>query len=150
MTITRDLLNGVAALIVAAVPGTSFNPGSATLPSGIVLKIMPATPDRIIVLNWIPMTDSITMPYGSGILQVATRGVANNPLDVDDVADPIMDALHGLKDTYFGAVHIIQCNRSGGAIPMGQDALVRNERVDKFLIDLDVPATVLRPAGGSW
>ena len=150
MSTTRDLLNGVASLIVAGVPGTSFNLAAVTQPSGIVLKTMPDSPDRVIVLNWIPMTDNITLPFGSGILQIATRGIRNNPLDVDDLADQIVDVLHGLKDVYLGTVHITQCNRSGGAIPMGQDALVRNERVDKFYIDLDVPPTALRPAGGSW
>lgn len=153
MTVTEDILTGVAELIATAGIGV-WNPDGvyALTDTGIFLKTMPdgtGIPDRVITLNLIPVTANVSIPFGSWFLQVACRGVRNNPLDVDRIADPIFDVLHGLTDITFGASHLTQLLFHTGA-PMGQDANTRWERAEKYLADIDSPPTILRPEGGSW
>lgn len=153
MTVTEDVLVGVAELIAAA-DLASWNPVgiyplSAT---AIFLKTMPdgdGIPDRVVTLNLIPVTADVSMPYGTYFLQVACRGQRNDPLDVDRVADPVFDVLHGLTGVIFGATRVTQLRFQSGT-PMGQDANTRWERADKYLADIDSAPTILRPQGGSW
>jgi hypothetical protein len=147
MTVTRDLLYGIAGMLNGvAVDLTWLGPGTGT---GILMKTMPDSPDRCIVLNVIPQNDNITIAYGEVDVQLAARGARNNPLDVDDILDAAFVILHGAKAIVCGSVTITQMNRFS-SIPMGQDQLVRNERVDKYRLTLDYPTTTLRPPGGSW
>ena len=153
MTVTEDVLTGVANLIATAGFGV-WNPAGtyALTDTGIFLKTMPdgaGIPDRVITLNLVPVTANISFPYGTWFLQVACRGNRNDPLDVDRVADPVFDILHGLTNRMFGATHLTQLFFHTGS-PMGQDANTRWERADKYLAGIDSPATILRPTGGSW
>jgi hypothetical protein len=149
MTNTEDLLNGFAALIAGSVAGVTWSPTAIPVNGGIVLKTMPDKPDRVIVLNIIPMAAEVSNPRNTVMLQVATRGIANDPIDCDRLADPILDILHGAKGFTVGAITVMQCNWTSG-IPMGQDALFRSERVDKYYIDFAPPPTANRPTAGSW
>lgn len=147
--VTTELLEGIAGMIVAGVPGTSYNPSAATVNGGILLKRMPASPDRVITLTAVFQGDDITMPLGQVMVQVRGRGIPNRPTDVDDLLDDIFDVLHGTTNLTFGSVTIVQMNRKV-SVPMGTDANVRDERVDQYYLDLDFPATANRPALGSW
>lgn len=153
MTVTEDVLVGVAELIAAAELASWNPPGVYPLSAtGIFLKTMPdgdGVPDRVVALNLIPVTADPVNPYGQYFLQVACRGNRNDPLDVDRIAEPIFDVLHGLTNQTFGGTHIIQFLFHTGT-PMGQDALTRWERADKYLADIDSAPTILRPQGGSW
>lgn len=151
MTVTRDLLTGFAALIATAGLGV-WNPDGvyALTDTGIFLKTMPdgaGIPDRVIVLNVIPLTDQVVAPDGLIMLQVACRGLRNNPLDVDDVADPIFDLIQNATYLTFGETTVVQVRRTS-SVPMGQDANVRWERADKYYLDYSQHPTNLRPSGG--
>jgi hypothetical protein len=153
VTATSDILTGIAQLIAGASLAT-WNPSGTytTNQTGILMKIMAdgaGVPDRVVVLNLVPLTDEISNPRSRKMLQIAGRGVRNQPLDVDALMDPIFDLLHGRKGDIFGSVTVMQMFRTS-SVPMGEDALVRSERADKYYLDIaDVP-TALRPAGGSW
>ena len=148
MAAARDLLTGIAGMIADTGIGV-FNPSGvyAGTDTGIIFKNMPAKPDRAVVLTAVPLTDMTAIPVGKMLVQVRTRGLPNNPLDVDDLGDAIFDLLHGVTDKVMGSTHIIQCLRNS-SVPMGVDTASRWERVDHFYIDLDYPPTVNRPENG--
>jgi hypothetical protein len=150
MSVERDIVEGVAGLIVAAGIAV-FNPSGvyADTDTGIVFKVVPAKPDRVVILTAVPMTDDVSMPLGQVMLQVRTRGLPNNPLDVDDLASPIFDLLQGRTYDTFGGTTVVQYRRTT-SIPNGQDAAERFEKIDQFYLDVDYPATALRPVQGSW
>lgn len=153
MTTTRDILTGYAALIAAAGIGV-WNPSGVyqTTDTGIYVKTMPdgdTIPDRCIVLNVIPLTDDVSIPFGRVMIQVAARGQRGDPFDVDDILDPVFDLMQGRIGDTFGDTSVAQVFRSG-SVPMGQDSQSRWTRADKYFADLDVAPTVQRPAGGFW
>lgn len=149
MGVTTDLLEGIAGMIVAGVPGTSYNPSAPTVNNGILLKRMPPSPDRVIVLTAVYQGDDITMPLGQVMVQVRGRGLPNRPTDVDDLLEDIFPVLHGVTKRTFGTVTIIQMNRKV-SVPMGTDANMRDERIDQYYLDVDFPPTTNRPEQGSW
>jgi hypothetical protein len=53
------------------------------------------------------------------------------------------DAVHGLKDAWFGAAHVTQAV-SKSSMPMGPDERGRFERSSNYTFELDLPATALR------
>lgn len=153
MTATNDILTGIAQLIAGAGIAV-WNPNGAyqLTDTGILMKIMAdgaGVPDRVVVLNLVPLTDEISNPLGRSMLQVAGRGLRNQPLDVDALLDPIFDLLHGRKGDVFGSVTVVQMFRTS-SVPMGEDALVRQERSDKYYLDVAAAPTTNRPAAGSW
>ncbi len=153
MTATSDVLTGIAGLITGAGLAT-WNPngGYQLTDTGILMKIMAdgaTVPDRVVVLNLVPLTDEVSNPRGRTMLQIAGRGIRNQPLDVDTLMDPIFDLLHGRKGDVFGSVTVVQMFRTS-SVPMGEDALTRSERADKYYLDVAAAPTLNRPAAGSW
>lgn len=153
MSDMRNVMVGIAGLLNTAGVG-KFNPSVvyATTDTGIFFKIMPdgtGVPDRVIVLNAFVLTADVSMPADRVLLQVAMRGLRNNPLDVDDLGDQVFDVLHGATYKPFGTASAAQILFST-SVPMGEDALTRSTRADRYFIDLDATPTVLRPIGGSW
>lgn len=145
MAATRDLLSGFAGMINDSNIGVYKATGVyAANETGIVFKNMPSTPHRVIVLTAVPLTDMTMIPVGKMLVQVRTRGLPNNPLDVDDLGDAIFDLMHGVTNVTMGSTHIIQCLRNS-SVPMGVDSSQRWERVDHFYIDMDYPGTPNRP-----
>jgi hypothetical protein len=149
----RNVMVGIAGLLNAAGVGKFIPSGVyATTDTGIIFKIMPdgtGVPDRVIVLNAFVLTADVSMPADRVLLQVALRGVRNNPLDVDDLGDAVFDVLHGATYKQFGTASAAQILFST-SVPMGEDALTRSTRADRYFIDLDATPTNLRPTGGSW
>lgn len=147
MSVTTDLLTGLATLISGAGIGVTYRPSAPYLASdtGVFFKTMPAAPDRVVVLNAISMSDMVTVAVGRLLVQVACRGLRNNALDVDSLADSIAAQLHGRIDLTLGTAHVIQILRDS-TIPMGQDDSDRQERVDKYWVDVDYPPTAYRPS----
>lgn len=148
MGATRDLLTGLAQMIHDNGIGV-YNPTGVYSPAqtGIIFKNVPTTPDRVIVLTAVPLTDMTMIPVGKMLVQVRTRGIPNDPLDTDDLGDAVFDLLQGLMNLTLGATHIIQCLRNS-SVPMGQDSSKRWERVDHMYMDIDYPPTVNRPENG--
>lgn len=151
MTDTRTFIEGLAEHLAGAGIGLSWNQ-SGTYPAGetgIFMKIMPQSPDRVVTLNVVWGNDDITMPRSAPMVQVRARGLPNRPLDVDDLLDPVFDVLHGATGLVLGNLTVIQINRRVVA-PMGMDDSKRWERVDQYYADVDVPPTDNRPEAGSW
>jgi hypothetical protein len=151
VSVTTDLLDGLASMIAAADIGVSYTPNGvyAASQTGVYMKILPAKPDRSVSLTAVVIGDNITLPTGRQMVQVRCRGAANRPLDVDDLADNIFDVLHGTTNLTFGVAHVTQMNRQI-SVPMGMDDSKRWERVDQYFLDVDSPPTTLRPKSGSW
>lgn len=153
MGVTTDLLDGIAVKIGAEVsPTIVWNPNAVYTSgqTGIFMKFMPTTPDRVVVLTAVNQGDDISMPAGQVMVQVRGRGLPNRPTDVDDLLDSIFPILHGATNLMFGTVTVIQMNRRV-SVPMGMDdASKRWERIDQYYLDLDFPPTTNRPEQGSW
>lgn len=147
--VTTELLEGIAGMIVAGVPGISYNPAAPAVNNGILLKLMPANPDRLITLTAVNQGDDISMPLGQVMVQVRGRGLPNRPTDVDDLLDDVFPILHGATNLTFGSLTVIQMNRRV-SVPMGYDDSKRWERIDQYYLDVDFPPTVNRPDAGSW
>lgn len=145
-TLADGLANMIAADGLAAYNLTGIYASSDT---GIFMKVIPASPDRAVVITVVPQGDNVTMPLGQVMVQIRTRGLPNDPLDTDDLADSIFALLHGQTNLPMGALTIVQMNRKT-SVPMGMDASKRWERVDQFYLDVDYPPTINRPTGGSW
>lgn len=151
MGTARDISEGLAQLIADSGIGVTFNASGlyADSATGVIFKVMPAKPDRVVVLAVVPLLDEVGMPLGQVMVQTRFRGVPNNPLDVDDLGDSVERKINGLKDLTFGETHIIQMNRRQ-SVPNGQDDLDRWERIDQYYLDVDTAATPLRPVGGDY
>ncbi|AXA97587.1 minor capsid protein [Microbacterium sp. PM5] len=151
MASTKELLTGIAEFLAGAGVGLTWNPAGiyTSAQTGILVKRMPDNPDRVVTLTLVPTADDPLMPLGSKMLQVRGRGARNDPLDVDDLLDPIFDVLHGRTNWLIGSQVIVQCLRRISA-PMGEDGNYRTERADQYYLDVDAAPTPLRPAGGAW
>ena len=147
-TSTRDLLTGLAETIAGSGIAT-YRPSGTYLPTetAIVVGASPQSPDRVIMMMCVPMTDATMIPMGKWMVQFYFRGLPNNPLDVEDLGDAVFDLMHGATSMVMGSVNIIQCLRQG-CVGNGQDASKRWTRIDRYMIDLDTAPTVNRPDMG--
>lgn len=151
MSDTSDLLTGLAAMIAGAGLGITYNQNGiyTSGQTGILMKVMPSTPDRVVVLNAVSQGDHITLPQGQVMVQIRGRGLPGQPLDVDTLLDSIKTILHGSTNLIFGGVTVIQMNRQVRA-PLGMDDSKRWETADQYYLDVATPPTALQPASGSW
>ena len=147
MSTDTDIVTGTASYLASANIGVTYRPdGSSYLPTetGVFFGIMPETPDRVIVLNWVPGTDNISEASGDGLLQIAMRGLPNNSTDVLDLASDIRTVLHGVTGLTFNSCFLAQAYRQS-SVPMGQDDSVRLVRADHYFYQIDYPASSLTP-----
>lgn len=132
MTTTRQVLDAVTARIAAAGLG-KYDPDGIYAPTdtGIVWKVMPPAPDRVIVLNVYGDTTSPdpALPGHLWRVQVRTR-TPGHPADVDDLADALHTALTAHRQTW-GHLHVARCQRISYG-QMGADANRRQERSDNY------------------
>lgn len=138
MTAT-DIANGFAQIIVGASIGV-FNPDGKyqAADTAIVMKNVPVSPDRLVTITVVPLTDDAAVSQGQVMVQLRYRGVPNLPLDVDDLGDSVFPLFHGLRSTQMGSVYVVQCLRQQ-SVPLGQDAAKRWERADQFYLDVEYP-----------
>ncbi len=97
-----------------------------------------------IILNWVDTDQHPEITQGTGILQVAIKGVAGQPATVDDIGYAAFAVLHGLAEQPAGTAVIVQCLRRS-SVPMGQDDKLRKERADQYDVDVEWPPTSHRP-----
>lgn len=145
----NDVIDGIAQLIAGAGLAT-YNPvGVYTAgQTGILMKAVTPTPDRIVTLTAYQVSDNVTLSETRFGVQVRLRGTAD-PRDVDELGDGIFSVLHGLTGVTFGTVFAEQILRQS-SITLGQDASKRWERADAYYVDAALPPTNNRPNGGSW
>lgn len=152
MTDTLDLLDGVSAYIVSGVPGTAFN-ASGTYPAGVTgifRMLMPATPDQVIVLTWVPQVEHPSLPQGSGLLQVRCRGEQNKPNNPIELLDKIGVLFVGKMTIPLSATVQIMQVRDRVRAPLGMDDSKRWDWTDNYTLDVAYTPTAARPAGGNW
>lgn len=136
-----NLLTGVATLLAGASVGTWSPTGTYTAnQTGIVLMVIPQTPDSIIALSTYPVHSDPALSDSVIGLQVLTRAAGQDPRPGIDLADAIFDQLHGLHDTDLSTgVHVVQCLHQGGG-SLGQDDLKRWSRSDNYYVTTHRPS----------
>lgn len=152
MTDTLDLLDGVSAYMVSGVPGLAFNT-SGTYPTGVTgifHMLMPATPDEVVVVTWVPQADDPSLPQGAGLLQIRCRGAANKPRRPVEILDQIAALFLGRKTIPLTATLQIMQVRSRVRASLGMDDSKRWDWTDNYTLDVAYTPTVVRPDGGNW
>ncbi len=146
MSVTSDLLEGIAwqlhnAGIGVYRPDGVYQAGDV----GIVLKVVPVSPDRVIVLNsYTPgNSDDPDQPLGTVAVQFRHRGRPNKPLDTDDTKDAVFTLIQGQEQYRYGTVQALSVSRFS-SMPLGQDGSKRFEQVDNYYIDTETAPTVHR------
>jgi hypothetical protein len=143
---TTDLLEGIARQLQTAGIGVYNETGVYTADQiGIVLKVVPATPDRVIVLNSYTAgnSDNPDQPLSTTAVQIRARGRANKPLDTDETLDAVNTLLQGQDQYRYGTVQALAVSRFS-SVPMGQDGNKRFEHADNYYIDVELPPTLHR------
>ena len=107
--------------------------------TAITIDALPATPDRGIAMTLYPVTDDGGTDTTIG-LQLRVRGPAGNRSAVLNIIDQVFDNLHGLKNTEFGNIPIVQVLHTSGAY-LGMDGNNRSEHSSNFYIQLTRPGT---------
>lgn len=138
MTTVRDLTTGLQAILATALPGVPVVPVK-----------LPQAPDRALAITVVAQGDNTTMPLGSVMVQVRSRGARNDPLDAYDLDAAVFDALQGLTQRPMGACTLITLTRKAN-VPMGIDTQDRAEVASQFYGEVAVAPTSNRPDGGSW
>ena len=150
MGVAEDISVGFAQIIQTA-GFAVFNAGGVydDTQTGILFKAVPASPDRLVTITVVPLTDDIAAPQGQVMVQLRYRGLQGEPLDVDALADAVKPLFHGLSNTPMGDHVVVQCDRRQ-SVPLGQDDLKRWSRADQFYLDVEYPPTPLVPEGGTY
>ena len=146
MSTTSDLLEGIAWQLHNAGIGV-YRPDGVyqSTDIGIVMKNIPVSPDRVIILNtYTPgNTDDVDQPLGTVAVQFRYRGRPNRPLDTDESKDAVFDLIQGQEQYRYGTVQAISVARFS-SMPMGQDGSKRHEHVDNYYIDVETLPTIHR------
>lgn len=141
---TSRLLTGLATHLAAAGiglwrPTGAYQPGE----TAIIIRAIPATPDRIITLAAYPAGAA---PGNASIttgIQIRLRG-SKDPRDVDDLADAIFDLLDSSGPHDWNGVGVSQVYRQSYAT-LGADSTGRWERSENYYTDAERP-TAHRPS----
>lgn len=141
MSYEKDFLTGIAQMI-ADNGIASYKPSGvySAAETAIVFGGWPQAPDRCITLNYTPVTDQTMAAFGRGILDIGYRGAAGDPFGPSDMAVPVFELIHGMRQHTLGTSHVIQILRDHVA-PMESDGNRRNKRFDLYYVDLASPPT---------
>lgn len=150
MSVTRDLLEGVAGLFVAEITGLSkpvvyrpAGPDYTDAEIGVSLTGMQPSPDWMIALAAYQVGgDDLDLPISRPAIQVRTRG-DTDPRTESDIRDAVYTVLHGRRHTTLGSVHVIRFRLASG-VELGLDANDRAESSSNYYTVTDMPATTNR------
>lgn len=144
---TSDLLTGIAQTLADAgivtypLPaGTVYTAGQ----TGVAFSLMPQEPDRVVCLTSYATADDAANPWSSVRVQVRTRGLPDDPLDLATLRDSIYAVLQSEAALTLGSVTVAQSLRVS-SIPLGIDDNRRFEHSDNYQFDIQLPATANRP-----
>lgn len=134
-------LEGFAQLLATAGVGTWPAAGSYTeAQTGIVIGLLPASPDRLIVLAGYGVDDDPSLSDSVIGLQVTTRWGGQDPREVSRLTARVFDELHGLTETALtGGVHVLDCYRRSHT-SIGQDSNSRWRTVQNFYCTVHRPS----------
>lgn len=134
MGYTTDLLTGLAQHLAANGIGTWSTAGTySATQTGIVLRVVPQSPDAVIVLSDYSITDDPSLSDTVTGVQIRTRTAGADPRSTDDLADRIFDLLHGVTGLVLGTVKTQAITRES-YLPGGRDANERHERTDNYYV----------------
>ncbi|MFG3349498.1 minor capsid protein [Streptomyces sp. NPDC048018] len=143
MPYTRDVLDGLAALLAAAGLGV-YRPGGVYADGEDITAIgygtRPEAPDRILWLNPYPVDDTDHVDVITGI-QVWIRS-GPDPLQAADMADGVFAQLHNRQDVYLGSTRAALIWRQSQAL-LGQDPHGRQEMTANYYLRATRPAPFL-------
>ncbi|MCP1414406.1 hypothetical protein [Paenarthrobacter sp. A20] len=144
MSYEKDFLTGIAQMIAdngiaTYKPSGAYSAGQ----TGIVFGGWPQVPDRCLTLNYTPVTDQTMSAFGRGILDIGFRGAPGDPFGPSDIAVPVFELIHGMRQHTLGTAEVIQILRDHVA-PMETDGNRRNKRFDLYYVDLASPTTKYR------
>jgi hypothetical protein len=133
---TSKLLTGCAEHLAAAGIGTWRTSGIyAPEETGIVIRAVPQSPDRVITLAAYPLGTALQgMADHQAAIQIRVRGVPDDPRDCDDLADAIHDALDSATGLRWGGIPVVQIWRQSYT-SLGQDTNRRWERSENYYLD---------------
>lgn len=136
-----EFLEGFARLLAAASAGTWKATGTYTSSeTGIMLGLLPQTPDRVIALAAYGVEDDPALSDSTIGLQVTTRWGGQDPREVGKSTARVFDALQGLHDTnLLTGIRVVQCLRRSW-VSLGQDANARWRTVQNFYVDVHRPS----------
>ncbi|MBB4915096.1 minor capsid protein [Streptosporangium saharense] len=142
-TFTRDLLSGLAMLLAEAGVG-EWNPTGVYDGTRTALTIggLPASPDTAIALAIYGVGragDDAAQTDASVQVQFRVRGKAD-PRVVDDLADLVFDALHGLSDRVLPTGVLVLLSQRRIVAPLDRDSNGRWERADCYELLVDRPS----------
>jgi len=143
MSWTRDLLDGIAQELATAGVATyaaTYTAGQ----TGVFFKHLPANPDRAIAITPYFASDDVKTTASAVRVQFSMRGNTNDAMDVDDLADAVFAAIHGMEHKQYGTCHVVQALRVS-SIALGNDEARRAERSDNYQFDINTPNTSGRP-----
>lgn len=138
---TNDLMAGVAQYLedhgVGSWQASGSYPAGTVVP--IFMKSVPGTPDSVITLSAYPVQDDETFNDSLVGMQVRSRGT-KDPRSVEDIADSVFDALHGLGGIEITAgVWLVLCYRASGT-SLPPDGNGRFERTDNYYMQVARPS----------
>lgn len=134
---THDLLVGLAQLLEDNGLGRYIDEEDDSVfvsdDTAIVLKEMPPSPDRAIVLNTYSPVDDPVLGMGTVMVQFRFRGARNLVTDSDTLADAVFDLLQGSRylNLIPGTPPISRAKRQT-SLDLGADGNNRWERTDNY------------------
>ncbi|MFH8793851.1 minor capsid protein [Streptomyces sp. NPDC017941] len=133
MTFLPDVVDGLARLLDEQAIGTYRPDGLyAEGETAITDTVMPAAPDRVIVLTAYPVQESAALTDTVLAVQVRTRA-GPDPREVAALDDDVFAILQGLGARTFGAARITLVYRFSAAL-LGADANGRQERTSNYRV----------------
>jgi len=136
-----DLVTGVLQDLENAGVGVYRSDGSAYLTgeTALVAMLMPAAPDRCVVVTAYTIDASPDQATETLRLQTRSRGARNQPLDAGTLDKQVRTVLQGLQHRQYGgcdANHILIFS----SIPLGHDDSDRWEISTNWTVDASNPA----------
>jgi hypothetical protein len=138
---TSRLLAGMAQHLQTAGLGTWSPSGVYTVgQTGITIRAVPDSPDRLITLAAYPLGTNLP-GMADHLLGVQVRLRAGpDPRDCDDLADAVFDLLDGVSGLVWGGIPVKSISRRSYT-SMGQDGSRRWERSENYEIDAMRPTS---------
>lgn len=132
---STNLLEGLAQDMAGHGIGTWRTSGVYTAgETGILIRAVPQTPDRIITLAAYPVDSGYVGLADTTIgVQIRLRGTTD-PRDCDDLADTIFDQYDSATGLTLGGIHVVQLVRRSYT-SLGQDGNQRWERSENYYLD---------------
>jgi hypothetical protein len=139
VSFTGDLMAGLAQYLADAGVGVYSPTGAYTASQvGIVMDVVPASPDRVVVLTPYSPTDSPTEAESEIALQIRVRG-DRDPRTAYDLDDRAFEAMQNLPRTVMGGVTVVAAWRTSGAY-IGPDTNGRHERTSNYRLPVHRPS----------